>query len=424
MGTTRLASAFRSPGAASGATRRGGARNLRDERGAILVHVAVAFTGLVAFSALSIDLGVLWAARTQAQNAADSAAMAGAVSLAYVDPTNAEYAKDAARAVAATHDIWGEAPVNPSLSVGSCPPGAPAGGACVQVEVGRGGAFGSPLPAYISRMFGFTASEVRATSAAQVLIGNSTNCLRPFGISDQWFNNRENPPVGDPLFNPSAGAIFERYVDLGGPLESTPLNTPPPLDVYVPPGPSSAGSGYNFTHVGQRIRLTFAPYPGRMTQSASFFPLGLERTASTGDPQLDFVQNIVSCRGIEVSIGDTVSTDLDIHPMYFEEGLRALINSDPAAEWDNTRVVNSDPRYLRSPRIIPIAVYDPDQFRRTRRTTQRAPLVVRNIIGFFVESFSSNVLQGIVMVLPGRFDPSGTALNQEASFLRTVALVR
>ena len=58
----------------------------RDERGAVLVHVAVAFTGLLAFSALSIDLGVLWAARRQAQNAADSAALAGAVSLAYVDP--------------------------------------------------------------------------------------------------------------------------------------------------------------------------------------------------------------------------------------------------------------------------------------------------------------------------------------------------
>src|SRR3712207_6859544 len=35
------------------------------ERGAVLVHVAVAMTGLLAFSALSIDLGTMWVARAQ-----------------------------------------------------------------------------------------------------------------------------------------------------------------------------------------------------------------------------------------------------------------------------------------------------------------------------------------------------------------------
>jgi hypothetical protein len=398
---------------------------MRSERGAVLVHVAVALTGLLAFSALTLDLGVLWAARAQAQNAADSAAMAGAVSLAYVDATNTDYAKDAARAVAGAHQIWGQASTDATVQI-ACPPGTPAGGECVQVEVGRGAGYGSPLPAYFSRLFvGVAASEVRAMGAAQVLFGNSTNCLKPFGIPDRWNNNREDPPVVDPSypFNPEAGDIFERYVDEGGAAESTPLSVTP-LDAYAPPNSSSSGSGYNFAQVGQRLRLVFAPYPGRMTQSSSFFPLALDRTPSTGDPNLDFVQNILTCSGREVSVGDQVETDLDIHPNFFEDGLRALIDSDPGAEWDGTRVVNSSPQYLRSPRIIPIAVYDPDEFRRTRRTTQQVDLRVRNIIGLFVESFSGGVIQGVVMVLPGRFNPAGTALNREASFLRTVALVR
>ena len=52
----------------------------------MLVHVAVAMIGLLAFSALSIDYGVMWTARRQAQNAADAAALAGAISLAFDNP--------------------------------------------------------------------------------------------------------------------------------------------------------------------------------------------------------------------------------------------------------------------------------------------------------------------------------------------------
>jgi len=52
-----------------------------DERGAILIQVTVAIVGLLAFSALVTDYGVLWAARRQAQTAADAAALAGAISL-------------------------------------------------------------------------------------------------------------------------------------------------------------------------------------------------------------------------------------------------------------------------------------------------------------------------------------------------------
>ena len=66
----------------------------RDERGAILMQVGVAMVGLLAFAALVTDYGVLWAARRQAQNAADAAALAGAISLEH----NPDY--DVARAAA------------------------------------------------------------------------------------------------------------------------------------------------------------------------------------------------------------------------------------------------------------------------------------------------------------------------------------
>ena len=54
---------------------------LRDDRGAIIIHVAFALLALLAFSAFVVDMGVMWVSRRQAQNAADAGALAGAVAL-------------------------------------------------------------------------------------------------------------------------------------------------------------------------------------------------------------------------------------------------------------------------------------------------------------------------------------------------------
>src|SRR4029078_11670501 len=82
----------------------------RRERGAVLVQMAISMLGLIAFSSLVIDYGVLWAARRQAQNAADAGAMAAAVSLAFVDFDNRPLAQTAAVNTAQTNFIWGAVP--------------------------------------------------------------------------------------------------------------------------------------------------------------------------------------------------------------------------------------------------------------------------------------------------------------------------
>ena len=80
---------------------------LRSESGAVLVYVSVAIIGLVAFSALSIDYGVMWSSRRQAQNAADAAAHAGAVSLAFDSPTDFERARAIAQTVGQANTVFG-----------------------------------------------------------------------------------------------------------------------------------------------------------------------------------------------------------------------------------------------------------------------------------------------------------------------------
>jgi hypothetical protein len=52
-----------------------------DERGTVAITVALALTVLLGFAALVVDVGLNWAVRTEAQTAADSAALAGAARL-------------------------------------------------------------------------------------------------------------------------------------------------------------------------------------------------------------------------------------------------------------------------------------------------------------------------------------------------------
>jgi hypothetical protein len=59
------------------------------ERGSVAITVALSMTLLLAFAALVVDVGLSWAARTSAQTAADSAALAGATRLLAEGPSAA-----------------------------------------------------------------------------------------------------------------------------------------------------------------------------------------------------------------------------------------------------------------------------------------------------------------------------------------------
>ena len=84
------ADVLQSDGRQSSATMRSGnpAARWRSDRGAIIIHVAVAMLGLLAFSAFSIDHGLMMVSRSQAQNAANAVALAAALALAWDDPND------------------------------------------------------------------------------------------------------------------------------------------------------------------------------------------------------------------------------------------------------------------------------------------------------------------------------------------------
>ena len=105
------------------------------------MHVAVAMLALIAFSALAIDYGALLVSRRQAQNSADAAALAGALSLAFDDPDDIPRAQAAAAAAGDANQVWGAAPsIVPATDVQliPCPPGAPGlPDTCIRADVYR-----------------------------------------------------------------------------------------------------------------------------------------------------------------------------------------------------------------------------------------------------------------------------------------------
>src|SRR5881275_2969464 len=75
------------------------------ERGAITIHVAIVLIAMLTFVSFVADYGLMWVSRRQAQNAADAAALAGAIALTYEGGTAA--AKRSAAQLMSENYIFG-----------------------------------------------------------------------------------------------------------------------------------------------------------------------------------------------------------------------------------------------------------------------------------------------------------------------------
>jgi len=404
-----------SPDAASRNRQRGGGLSgggRAGERGAVVVHVAAAIFGLLAFSALTIDLGTLWVARGEAQNVADAAALSGAVSMLSVDMSTEggrSTVRAAAEAVAAQHRIWGE-PIDLARSVqvtagADVCPGV--SGDCVNVVVRRGPDVGAPLPVYFSRLFGASANRVAAYASARASVGNATGCPAPVAIPDRWIDALSNPIDLDGDHRPD-NPVF----DLG-------------VDTYQPPGRTGVGTGYTRALIGTRVfdwRRHYLQNPAEPLGMLEFLTLDLREPGSTVPEIVQYRNNVLSCSGYPLRIGDQV-------PIFFgareevREPFETVYNNDPSAYWDGTQIVGS--AFPVTPRLLTVAVFDPEDFVRQRLAGVAEPRVtIRNIVGVFVEAQTEHPLPGRLVPTSGSFDGGADVVDPQASFLRSIALVR
>jgi hypothetical protein len=408
-------------------------RHVTSERGAVLVHAAIGMIGLVAFSTFAVDYGVMWTARRQAQNAADAAALAGAISMAYVAMDDQALARQAALDMAARNTIWGAVPDVTGADVtfpDPCPPGPfPAGGNCIRVNVFRNQrAGGNPLPMFFGQLSGVAQQGVRATATARVLFGGAATCLLPFAIPDKWIE--KYPEVEEWTDNET----FD--IEIGNP----PVALPNP-DVYIPPAGSDPGTGLTRESLdadtgddfGKQMTLRFNdPQITKEKAAAGWYrPI---RLGADDNGFNDFLDNIINCSPNVVGGGTELTTENgQMATTKIVDTINQVVNLDSGARWDTTMnggrggvaggCMEAGTCTL-SPRIRPIAVYDPaDWAERSGEGAGQTPLKITKVIGFFIERPVGEDLLGRVMQYPSDRYIAGIG-PEAANFVVTITLVR
>ncbi len=427
------------------------------ERGAVLIHVAVAMLGLLAFSALVIDYGVFWVARRQAQNSADAGALAGAMGLAYDDPTDFSDtgpAKLAARGAALANLVFG-APPDVNITTDITFPVCPDDGSntCIKVDVYRNVARNNPLPSFFARLVGITTQDMKATATAKVVQGNATTCMRPFGIMDKWdeydatTNGKEyeyNAKMVDADWVPQV-STYDNYDSKGEDYSNKDLYVPnvscPPDD----PGACVVGTGFRLfaddgTPIDYGRQIQIKGGSQSQTSAGWFQPLQLKLSDAGAQ---DYCDNIKACSGVANIIGQTLTTEQGNMVGPTDQCLwtdkDSLYNQDPTARWDPTvKGIVSDkyPGVNTSPRIVPLPVISPETFYGSNPKGS-SPVVVENIFGFFIEGTldksgslvlgpgqgGQQITVGRILTVPG-FYAGGNVVDPSSSFITQIILIR
>jgi Flp pilus assembly protein TadG len=407
------------------------------ERGAVLVHVALALIALMSFSTFVIDYGVLWSARRQAQNAADAGALAAAVALAFdnsTDFSNTGPAKTSAYQMLMSHPIFGQQPIVDianDITFPVCPDDPTT--TCVRVDVYRNTAHGNALPMIFGRLVGLNTQDVRAMAMAKVAIATATDCLKPWGVIDKW---EEFVPTAAPW---APNSVFEKYINSGPNRGQLDPSFDPP-DNYVPPTSSSPGTGFHpfnpdksyTTDYGRQIALTVGDKNDFQFASGWFAPLALYNSSGGKD----YKNNIKGCVGTTYEIGQQIEVETEPGLMVgpteqaVESDIDSIINKDSSAVWDMTLNppyggINHS-AYGVSPRIVLVPLVNPDEMALVNKGG-RTTVTISNIMGFFVEGYdkSTKSVTGRLVTTAGQMKigtlpPVGGA----SSFLQAIVLIR
>jgi Flp pilus assembly protein TadG len=140
-------------------------QKLRDESGNVLVLVALCMTVLMGFTALAVDVGLMFRAKRELQTVADAAATAGA--LEYYNTNSGAGVSTASAAAATANGVTngvGGAVVTVTSPVTS---GAHTGPGTVEVDVGQ------PNPTFFMKVFGRSTMTVAAKAVAGQVPGQA-----------------------------------------------------------------------------------------------------------------------------------------------------------------------------------------------------------------------------------------------------------
>jgi hypothetical protein len=358
-----------------------------DERGMSLVFVCVGFMAMLSATTLAIDVGMFMAARSQAQNAADAGAHAGAVALvfnSFTDRTPGGPVVLSAINAATANQVMG-APVS-VIAADVTFPLAPDGTASrVQVKVSRTAARLNPVATLMGAFFGVQTVDVDAVATAEASPANAETCVKPFTIPDKWIENQTGPWDPDDTFDVYGG---------GG-------RVLPNADVYIPAG-QPGYTGYNADR-DRGTRLILKANNSNSVSPSFYNPWDLP--GSTGAS--DYRSNISGCNTALIRIGEPMTAEPGNMVGPTKQGTDDLVARDPSAYWDQHCNCVMGSAFGTSPRVAIIPLYDPMVYETGKQNGRNADLVIANYLGFFIESMQGNQVVGRITPVGGVFAANG-----------------
>lgn len=339
-------------------------RVLGDERGGVLVLVAVAIVSLFGMAALAVDVGLGYTAKVEAQRAADAGALAGASAfLDFQAAAAVAPAEDRAYNFTLLNDVRNVGVDSSEVTIQVLPDSFK-----VRVWVQR-----QSIGTWFARLIGFDQFDVTGMAAAQATEAGAARCLKPFAVPDMW-HDADDDLDGDRVWD--EGEEWE----LGS----------HPDDRYIPfagPGGPADATGYGSEwrgpsqDYGRQITLKSPDPQSEYVAEPGIFlpwriPIDDDQESCTsgggGGGGQDaggavYRQNICSCNNSSIELG----AEYEIEPGNMigptAQGVDELIDQDPNAVWDpglglNGGIANSAfGDGLSSPRVIKLAIFDPQE---------------------------------------------------------------
>jgi hypothetical protein len=363
--------------------------------------LAVFLVGLLAMAALAVDLGMAFAARAEAQRAADSAALAGGSAfLDYLAHEAEPHARDRAYEYALMQTIQGVDVDSSEVTVQVIPDSMK-----VRVWINRDG-----LDTWFAKVLGIDFIDVGAMAAARASGADEATCVKPWAIPDIWDepnvygddNNPEDPDNetwdegeewvwGDD--DGDGDGVGDEYYERWDP--ESPGNddaTGYGSDHRDPTSPEGRIADYGLK---LKIKVT-DPQAAEQINSGQFFPwrmpedetrLNCAGTRGVGGTTGASVYeaNICNCNTNDIVLATGEPGDEDVIGYDTENGnmvgptfsaVSDLLSADPGAYWDDdynnvlgcndcpalgTEGYNpyEDKSWLQSPRVIKVALFDP-----------------------------------------------------------------
>jgi hypothetical protein len=229
------------------------------------------------------------------------------------------------------------------------------------------------------------------STATNAAAQNAVPCLKPWTIPDKWIDRHDDS--NNDMW--TTDDTFETVDSHGNALSVQ--------DEYIAPSAGSPGSGFTIpTDLGQLLTLKIGD-PQDAMKSGWLYAIDIGTAGGGGNA---YRTAIATCQDTPVFIGDRVlPLSGNLHGPTVQ-GVADLINLDPDAVWNpvTSSVQNScapSPSCGSvSPRIVPIAVFNPAVFEASLINSGQPELVITNVIGVFIDGVVGGKVTGYIVALP------------------------